>query len=54
MNKEISFMYEAFIHSENQGKPPKKDKLKIDPKPSMGYLGKIDDYRKIFEKLYKT
>ena len=32
----------------------KKDNLKIDPKPNMGYLGKIDDYRKIFEKLFKT
>ena len=54
MSKEITFMYEAFVLSENKGKPPKKDNLKIDPKPGMGYLGKIDDYRKIFEKLYKT
>ena len=54
MSKEITFMYEAFVQSENKGKPPKKDNLKIDPKPNMRYLGKIDDYRKIFEKLYKT
>ena len=54
MSKEITFMYEAFVQSETKGKPPKKDNLKIDPKPGMGYLGKIDDYRKIFEKLYKT
>ena len=54
MSKEITFMYEAFIQQENKGKPPKKDNLKIDPKPGMGYLGKIDDYRKIFEKLFKT
>ena len=54
MSKEITFMYEAFVQSENKGKPPKKDNLKIDPKPGMGYLGKIDDYRKIFEKLFKT
>ena len=54
MSKEITFMYEAFVQSENKGKPPKKDNLKIDPKPAMGYLGKIDDYRKIFEKLFKT
>ena len=54
MSKEITFMYEAFVQSENKGKPPKKDNLKIDPKPNMGYLGKIDDYRKIFEKLFKT
>ena len=54
MSKEITFMYEAFIQQENKSKPPKKDNIKIDPKPAMGYLGKIDDYRKIFEKLYKT
>ena len=54
MSKEITFMYEACVQSENKGKPPKKDKLKIDPKPNMGYLRKIDDYRKIFEKLFKT
>ena len=54
MSKEITFMYEAFVQSENKGKPPKKDNLKFDPKPGMGYLGKIDDYRKIFEKLFKT
>ena len=54
MSKEITFMYEAFIQQENKSKPPKKDNLKIDPKPGMGYLGKIDDYRKIFEKLFKT
>ncbi len=53
MSKEITFMYEAFVQSENKGKP-KKDHSKIDPEPNMGYLGKIDDYRKIFEKLYKT
>ena len=54
MSKEITFMYEAFIQQENKSKPPKNDNLKIDPKPAMGYLGKIDDYRKIFEKLFKT
>ena len=53
MSKEISFMYEAFIQSETKGKP-KKDDSKIDPKPSMGYLGKIDEARNLFEKLFKT
>ena len=52
MSKEITFMYEAFIQSENQGRP-KKDKLKIDPQPNMGYLGKIDEARSLFEKIYK-
>ena len=53
MSKEVSFMYEAFIQSETKGKP-KKDDSKIDPKPSMGYLGKIDEARNLFEKLFKT
>ena len=54
MNKEVTFMYEAFVQSENKGKPPKKDHSKIDPQPQMGYLGKIDEARSIFEKLFKT
>ena len=53
MSKEVSFMYEAFVQSENNGKPPKKDRSKIDPEPQMGYLGKIDEARKMFEKIYK-
>ena len=54
MNKEVTFMYEAFVQSENKGKPPKKDHSKIDPEPQMGYLGKIDEARNLFEKLFKT
>ena len=54
MSKEITFMYEAFVQSETKGKPPKKDNLKIDPKPNMGYLGKIDEARNLFEKIFKT
>ena len=53
MSKEVSFMYEAFVQSENNGKPPKKDRSKIDPEPQMGYLGKIDEARNMFEKIYK-
>ncbi|ADO98971.1 methylamine utilization protein [Prochlorococcus phage P-SSM7] len=52
MSKEISFMYEAFIQSETKGKP-KKDDLQINPEPNMGYLGKIDKARNLFEKIYK-
>jgi hypothetical protein len=52
MSKEISFMYEAFVLSENKDKP-NKNNTKIDPKPSMGYLGKIDEARNLFEKIYK-
>ena len=54
MNKEVTFMYEAFVQSENKGRPPKKDHSKIDPEPQMGYLGKIDEARNLFEKLFKT
>ena len=52
MSKEISFMYEAFVLGENKDKP-NKNNTKIDPKPSMGYLGKIDEARNLFEKIYK-
>ena len=43
MSKEITFMYEAFDQSENKVKEEKKDNLKIDPKPTINYQGKIDD-----------
>ena len=52
MSKEITFMYEAFIQQENKGKN-KKDTQKINPQPEMGYLGKIDEARNLFEKIYK-
>ena len=54
MSKEVSFMYEAFVQSENNGKPPKKDRSKVDPEPNMGYLGKIHDARSLFERIYNT
>ena len=54
MSKEITFMYEAFVQSENNGKPPKKDRSKVDPEPNMGYLGKIHDARSLFERIYNT
>ena len=54
MSKEVSFMYEAFVQSENNGKPPKKDRSKVDPEPNMGYLGKIHDARSLFERIYNS
>jgi len=54
MSKEVSFMYEAFVQSENKGNRPKKDHSKIDPEPQMGYLGKIHDARSLFERIYNT
>ena len=52
MSKEVSFMYEAFVQSENKDKP-RKNNSKIDPEPQMGYLGKINEARNMFEKIYK-
>lgn len=51
MSKEVSFMYEAFIMGEDD---EKKNKTKIELEPEMGYLGKIDEARKLFEKIYKS
>ena len=50
MSKEVSFLYEAFIMDDDE----KKNESKIDLEPSMGYLGKIDDARKLFERIYKS
>ena len=50
MSKEVSFLYEAF----NMDDDEKKNESKIDLEPSMGYLGKIDDARKLFERIYKS
>ena len=52
MSKEVSFMYEAFVQSERKDKP-NKDNTKIDPEPQMGYLGKVNEARNMFEKIYK-
>ena len=52
MSKEVIFMYEAYISDEdpNSGK----DSLKADPDQAIGYVGKIDDARKLFEKIFKS
>ena len=51
MSKETIIMYEAYINGDNVTKP---DLKKVAPQKEMGYLGSIDDARKIFEKLYKN
>ena len=51
MSKEVSFMYEAFIIGEDDGK---KHESKLDLEPEMGFLGKIDEARILFEKIYKS
>jgi hypothetical protein len=50
MSKEVSFMYEAFIMGDDE----KKDNSKLDPQPEMGYLGKTEEARKLFERIYKS
>ena len=51
MSKEVSFMYEAFVMGEDD---EKKNKTQLDLEPEMGYLGKIDEARKLFERIYKS
>ncbi|AOO15394.1 hypothetical protein WH050310_120 [Cyanophage S-RIM12_WH_05_0310] len=51
MSKEVSYLYEAFILSEDD---EKSSKTKVDLEPEMGYLGKIDEARKLLEKIYRS
>ena len=51
MSKEVSYLYEAFILSEDD---EKSTKTKIELEPEMGYLGKIDEARKLLEKIYRS
>ena len=51
MSKEYIFMYEAYVNGEQVVKP---DLKRVSPQKEMGYLGSIDDARKIFEKIYKN
>jgi len=52
MSKEVVVLYEAFIGGDDMDE--KKKQAKIELEPSMGYLGKIDEARKLFEKIYKS
>jgi hypothetical protein len=51
MSKEVSYLYEAFIISEDD---EKSSKTKVDLEPEMGYLGKIDEARKLLERIYRS
>ncbi|AOO15185.1 hypothetical protein W1240910_125 [Cyanophage S-RIM12_W1_24_0910] len=51
MSKEVSYLYEAFILSEDD---EKSSKTKVELEPEMGYLGKIDEARKLLEKIYRS
>ena len=52
MSKEVIIRYEAFIGGDDMDE--KKKQAKIELEPSMGYLGKIDEARKLFERIYKS
>ena len=52
MSKDIIFMYETYIHGED-GTEEKKIRMKTDLDASMGYIGKIDEARALFERLFK-
>ena len=52
MSKEMTLLYEAFICGEDIEE--KKEKRKVNLESSMGYLGKIDEARKLFERIYKS
>ena len=51
MSKEVSFMYEAFIMDDDD---EEQNRSQLDLEPEMGYLGKIDEARKLFERIYKS
>ena len=52
MNKEVIFMYEAFVHGAD-GLGEKKFRMKTPLNKTKGFVGKIDEARKRFEKLFK-
>lgn len=53
MSREMSLLYEAFIMN-GDGDDEKKTQSKVELEPEMGYLGKIDEARKLFERIYKS
>ena len=52
MSKEIAVMYEAFILGEDISNK-KISRSQTNVKDAAGYVGKIDEARKMFEKIYK-
>jgi len=53
MNKESIFMYESYILGE-EGMEERKNTNKIGPEDTLGYLGSIDEARKLFERIFKS
>ena len=60
MSKEVRFMYESFIGDEDfdpdsfESQELKESNLHIKPDTKMGYLGKVEEARKLFERIYKS
>jgi hypothetical protein len=61
MSHEVIFMYETFISDDDDDPPSKLEskKLKdsnlhVEPDSKMGYLGTVEDARKLFEHIYKS
>ena len=60
MSKEVIFMYESFIGDDDfdpdkfESDELKDSNLHIEPDTKMGYLGKVEEARKLFEKIYKS
>ena len=52
MSKEIVLMYEAYILGEDMSSK-KMTKNQTDIKQTAGYLGKINEARALFERIYK-
>ena len=54
MSKAVVLMYEAFIMTDEGGGTEKKSSVQTDPDRSSGYLGAIDDTRRLLEKIFKN
>jgi len=61
MSKEVIFMYESFVGDDEDFDPEKfeseelkESNLHIKPDTKMGYLGTVEDARKLFEDIYKS
>ena len=54
MSKDVIFMYETYINGE-EGTAEKKARMKLDPSKykSLGYIGKVEEYRSKLEDLFK-
>ena len=52
LSKQYTMMYEAYLSGKNPSEIAEKQKIDLDR--DMGYLGKIDDARRLFERIYKN